>query len=394
MLRFLQIGVLMTGLVGQGVIFGSAPPVLPAISEHFGGGVSGQFAAQMMMSLPAFGLMGGGLLSGWIIVRAGPRPVLLIALFLFGVFGAAPVLVDDLIGFLASRLALGIVAACLTTACATLLVETLEGRKRVTVIGYQSALGHVFGILVIYLAGFIVQQSGWRASFLIYAGFAAAGLAMATTAPRSSRRAARANGNEGVYRNLRSFARVGWILTVTPMMYVILGLLTIQLPFLLREDGLGAPVTTAVIVGMVMVSGTAASAAFGRIEAVLGGRNIMSFALAILGSALLLIGVSRSAITTAIGALLGGLAGGVTSPFVWQSMMQQASVAIRDVALGLMNTAVFLGMFLNPFVATGIQQLIGVHMTFIAMGLACLAAFTATLLVRGFRPTPSRSDEE
>jgi MFS family permease len=72
------------------VVFHAVVPVLPRISEYFGGGASGVFAAQMMMTLPSIGLIFGPPIGGYFTRLYGSRNVLLVALALREVWQRVP----------------------------------------------------------------------------------------------------------------------------------------------------------------------------------------------------------------------------------------------------------------------------------------------------------------
>ena len=69
---------MMAGACSIGLIFTALTPVLPKLSAQFGGGkVGAEIAGQMVMSVPAIGLILGGIGSGWLIERVGARRLLL-----------------------------------------------------------------------------------------------------------------------------------------------------------------------------------------------------------------------------------------------------------------------------------------------------------------------------
>src|SRR3954467_2577749 len=92
------------------IVFTAIPPVLSAIAQHFGGGQSGAFAAQLVMTLPTIGIILGGGPAGWLVERFGPRKVLLGAYAAFALCGTAPLYLDSLRLLLATRLLLGLIA--------------------------------------------------------------------------------------------------------------------------------------------------------------------------------------------------------------------------------------------------------------------------------------------
>ncbi|MET0370387.1 MAG: hypothetical protein ABW039_03315 [Sphingobium sp.] len=79
-----------TATLSAALIYDVLPPIMTDLARHFGGGDAGAFRAQLAGTLPLFGVMIGGLLSGPAIERFALRPTLLVAMVLFGMTGSAP----------------------------------------------------------------------------------------------------------------------------------------------------------------------------------------------------------------------------------------------------------------------------------------------------------------
>jgi MFS family permease len=381
--RHLLVAVMMSGHISQGVIFSSVPPLLGSISQSFGGGTSGEFMSQMTMSMPAFGLMGGGLASGWILGRTGIRRLLILSLIGLGVFGAAPVFLHDAVSLLGGRMLTGFASACLTTACASLVVESLQGADRARVVGYQSAWGPAVALLSIYAAGFAVERVHWQTTFLLYAALAAVFLvaALASIPPTP---VLRHDGDRA--SRWTALGPVWWILATAPAVYIVGFLANTQLPFLLRQNGISSPAVHTIVISMFIVATTIASTTYATVRRTVGARNVLPLGLMLLGAGLMLIGFTHSLVSAGAGAALCGLYMGLALPYLWHAMMERAPAAVRSFALGLLSTAMYLGAFLNPFIMTGLQRALGMRLVFITVGAGALATLAITLAARRSRP--------
>lgn len=103
----IAIGVVLCGAVSTGLIFVALLPVLPLISAHFGGGTQGSLYAQSVMTIPAIGLIAGGLSAIWLIERTGAFRLLWPALLGVALLGSAGLYLDSPVALLATRLLLG-----------------------------------------------------------------------------------------------------------------------------------------------------------------------------------------------------------------------------------------------------------------------------------------------
>ncbi len=54
------------------LMFAALGPVLPSIADHFGGNTGGAFAAQMILTMPAIGVIFGGIAGGLSVERWAP----------------------------------------------------------------------------------------------------------------------------------------------------------------------------------------------------------------------------------------------------------------------------------------------------------------------------------
>jgi MFS family permease len=114
-----------------GLIFTVLTPVLPAMSAHFGGGKFGaEILGQMVMSVPATGLILGGIASGWLIERFGARRLLLLSLFAYALCGSVGLWADNIWALFASRALLGFFTACVSTAGNSFIGEFFQEKGR------------------------------------------------------------------------------------------------------------------------------------------------------------------------------------------------------------------------------------------------------------------------
>ncbi|MET0377208.1 MAG: MFS transporter, partial [Rhizorhabdus sp.] len=156
-----------TATLASSLIYDALPPIMSDLARHFGGGRQGAFLAQLAGTLPLFGVMIGGLMSGPLIERYGLRLALLGAMALFGLAGSAGAVLDSATPFLTARLVMGVAAGLMTTACTTLVAIFFRGGRRARMNGFIISMGSIGGIVFVLIAGWTAIW-WWRAPFLLH----------------------------------------------------------------------------------------------------------------------------------------------------------------------------------------------------------------------------------
>jgi MFS family permease len=360
----MALGVMMSDAFMMALVFTVLPPVLPIISEHFGGGSQGRFVAQMIMTMPSLGLIAGGLASGWLVDRWGARGVLFAALIAFAVFGSAGLYLDDVTPLLASRFGVGFASTSITTAAAWLLGATYDTETRARLLGYRAALGSVGGVVSLLLAGPVAETAGWRMPFSFYlVSLLIFGVALFCIPGR--REAARVVANAlGGGSPLALWPL--YVLTVA--MSVILIASATQLSFLLAEEGIVRPSTQSWVIGTGSAASMAISGFYGTIRLRLGVRNTFVLLMVLMGLGNVAIGFAHSPGVAAFGAAVAGLGSGIALPYLCTLVLDQTTPEIRGRALGLLYSSMFFGDFLNPIVFQGLIPFLGIHGVFVLLG--------------------------
>jgi len=167
-LRWAALVVVLSGSPAQTLLFAALGPILPMIASRFGAGGGGAFISQMVMTMPALGIILGGLGSGFVIERCGVRRVLYASLTAYAVLGSAGLYLDNSISLLASRFLLGIAVAHQSPCVVLLLAERYDEHARAKLLGYQGAVSGIASFTALVSAGVLAEWAGWRAPFAIY----------------------------------------------------------------------------------------------------------------------------------------------------------------------------------------------------------------------------------
>lgn len=371
--------VLVGGAPLMALMFAALGPVLPSIADHFGGGTEGAFAAQMILTMPAIGVILGGIIGGLTVERWGPKPVLVASALAYGILGVSGFALENLWLLLASRFLLGFCVAQIGTAIGTIVGAWFEGVARAKVLGYQSAVAGVFAVSGLLLSGVFAEAGGWRAPFLLY-GIAfvvlvlvLAGLprGVAKTEPLATR------------HSLRPLLSIWPVYALAMFLFVNYFMTSIQLSFLLGEDGYDSPLTRSYVIASGVLAGGLFGGSYGWFYARLGEKGVQIFLMTMMAAGLALIGISDGIGMLFAGAILSGGGGGMIPPHIGGILLDRVPAQIRARAIGLEFTVLYVADFLNPLIVTPLRAVIGLHNVFIGASIVLIAVAAVMLALRG-----------
>jgi len=359
------VAALMVGQSGQGLLFTAFTPGLPQMAQSFNAGGHGMAIAQQCVTIAAFGVIAGSFASGKIIEWIGSRVTILLALILFGVFGAGGMFLNGAWVLLASRIVVGFANACMVTACITTISTVFQGNNRSLAIGISSGMGSAVALISLLIGGVLAQNFGWRETFIQFPAFAALGLALTFLGIKNAH-ADMANEAE---LQVQAGSRLWLYYLLAIIISAIMFLGSSQLAFLLPADGITKATSISEIMAMITIIAVPVSFAFGFIERRLGLNNTLVLGIAAVTAGLLLLGLAAIPPAAVLGAMLMGTYVGLTMPFLYHVVAVKASPAARAKAIGLVSAFYFLGAFLNPFIFAPISAALGIHGAFTVAGI-------------------------
>ena len=380
----LLLGSAMTVLAGATIA-----PALPAMSRAFQDIPNADFLVRMLLTVPALFSAIGAPFSGFLLDRWGRKPVLVVAVILYGLAGASGYVIGSLYGILASRALLGLAVAGTTSGFTTLIADYFSGRKLSKFLGYQAAF-MAFGGAVFLLVGGILADIDWRLPFLLYlyAFGILLGVLFAIDEPQAQKTAGEQQFQDDTaavpYRSVAPIYVLAFALT----MLFFIG--PVLLPFLLTDLGeisnsqIGLALAVSVLVGGVF------SLQYQRLKQRLSfqGINVVVFLAIGLGS--LIIGLSSEFAGIILGLVVSGIGVGLSLPNFNLWLLTVIPAAARGRAVGGLITAVFLGQFLSPIAIQPIASEAGFSAAFaVAGGISLLlgVVFLAWMILRPAGPT-------
>lgn len=373
--RRIGTGVMLCGAVSTGLIFVALLPVLPLIATHFGEGSGGALFAQSVMTMPAVGLIAGGLTAIWLIERIGAFHLLWPALLAVALLGSAGLYLNAPVPLLATRLLLGFFASMASIATTALIAQRFDAEARPRMLGYKGAVTSISSMGGLLLAGWLGDIGGWRLPFALYLLAAALAILALLTLDR-----------DPPLRREASTAAKGDILALWPvygtvvLFGAVMMMTNTQFSFLLAEIGIHSPAMVSRTVVVTIIVSALAAFLYGRVRGWIGAA--MCFPLIVAGwcIGLLILGFAYDGMTAAIGAGIAGLSAGFFPAHMATTLVERASPAARDRAIALMYSAIYLGDFLNPFLIEPLSMALTRHGAFRAVGLFCGVVLIILLL--------------
>ena len=346
---------LILALVGPTLNMAVLPPALPMIAAYLGGGVAGEITAQRVQSLPFLGLVIGGLLAGWLIARFGLRRCLILAALCFAAAGLGGAVAQSAAPLLISCFVAGLAASVLSCGLTTATGAVMAGDARVRTLGFQTALSDFSAIGGGLAAAALAQFYGWRGPFAIYIGFGVLALLLITGSKTP------VVPHDGTRNGLLAAARkAGPVYLAGGFIFFMMGTQPTLMPFHLAAHGLTTPGSRAVVLVAAPTAAMLSSITYALIRGRIADRWILVVAtlasgLGFGGMALWVGGVLP--ITAASVAV--GIGAGLSFPMVIRAAFRRVQPALHGYSIGLLNTGVFSGVFLSPFLFGPLQRAAG-----------------------------------
>lgn len=355
-------------------------PALAGLQALFADSDHSDLLIPLLVSAPSLTVVLFAPLAGILTDNLGRRWMLLLGVLLFVASGTAGYFLADLEMIFGSRLILGVAVAMIMTSQTALVGDYFSGNNRTILTGLQTSARNFGGFIFISLAGWLAVFSP-KLPFVIY-GLAALFLPFMWTAlyePKLSRgKSSHAfeESSDEPSNWIVPFALLTLLQMITNMIFFIM---PTQLPFYLDALGYESSVMTGVTLGALTLAGGFIALVYGRIIEALGfsATYALAYGLMATGFALLPQGATQPMLLAGAVAIGSGFA--LAMPNFVAIALQLAPHTRRGIVGGILTTAVFLGQFVSPLVATPAIALHGFARTFwwtslILTSLAILAA--------------------
>jgi MFS family permease len=353
-------------------------PALPVVRDAFGVGDAG---ASLLVS--AYFLT-GILLSpfiGALTDRVGRRRVLAGSLLAFGLTGGAIALAPSFDVVIGLRIVQGTAAAGVFVATVTLVADAFEGAQRNAVLGANVAVLSTGAAVFPVVGGALVAYS-WNAPFALYL----VAIPMAAVAWRTLDESAAVDGGRGLgyvreaLSALPVAAAVALYGAAFGLELLLFGAIFTATPFALAAEGV-----VPVVVGLVLLSTELVSIPVsmlnGRLAERVANDRLIAAGFACFGAGLAVLWAAPSVVVVAAGAAVFGAGLGLSMPAVDAALSDLVTADHRAGALGLRNSATFLGRAAGPVVFAGLAASVGYDPLLLAGAVLALGAGGVALVV-------------
>lgn len=358
----LLLGSAMTVLAGATIA-----PALPEMSRAFQDIPNADFLVRLLLTVPALFTAIAAPFSGLLLDRVGRKPVLVVAVILYGLAGASGYVLGSIYGILAGRALLGLAVAGTTSGFTVLIADYFSGRQLSKFLGYQGAF-MALGGAVFLLAGGILADIGWRFPFLLY--LYAFGILLGILFAIDEPQVQKATGEQGSQDDTaavpyRSVAPI-YALAFGGTLLFFIG--PVLLPFLLADLGdisnslIGLALAVSALVGGIV------SLLYPRVKQRLSFQGINAVVFLAIGLGSVIIAVSSGYAGILLGLMGVGIGIGLTLPNFNLWLLTVIPSAARGRAVGGLTTAIFLGQFLSPIAIQPIVSQVGFSGAFAAAG--------------------------
>jgi MFS family permease len=142
-------------------------PAVPAMIQHFANDPEARAKVPAMIGAPGLAMAILAPFAGLLVDRFGRRPLLLLCTALYGIFGAAPLVLENLDHIYYSRLLLGVSEAGILTVVNTLIGDYWDEKGRKNWLFLQGLLGPFLAGFVALIVGFATTVQ-WNGVFFVY----------------------------------------------------------------------------------------------------------------------------------------------------------------------------------------------------------------------------------
>jgi MFS family permease len=356
-------------------------PSLPAMREHFADVPNADYLVRLALTLPALFIALGAPMVGVTIDRLGRRPLLLIALILYGVAGSSGLVLNSLNLILVGRVLLGISVAGIMTTATTLIADYYTGNARAQFLGLQAGFMGLGGVIFLSVGGFLADLN-WRFPFAIYLfslilfGFALIFL------PEPDRQTPVKTLDSKILTTPQSLPIKLVLLTygLGLITQIVFYLIPVQLPFYLQQLFKANATQSGLAIAVATLMSAIVSLSYRQIKAKLSFITIYGIAFLNLGIGYLLIGLGNIYPIVLLGLAIAGTGLGLIIPNMNLCLTAITPDAMRGTVLSGVTTSIFLGQFLSPLVSQPLSKIVGLGATYGMAGGLMLVLMVATFI--------------
>ena len=345
------------------------------MTERFRAIAHADYLVQLVITIPAIGILLFAPLAGWLTDAIGRRRILVGSMLAYAVFGCAPYFLENIYAILLTRCALGVCVSAVVTASTTMISDYFKGRARERWFAAQAAVSAISAVVLIWVGGRLGASLGWRGPFLAYAYSIVLAIAIwVLTWEPSEESPEELTANEDVSYTEFPLARMLGICIVTLGASITFYAVSTQNANALVTLGVHDPAEIgrlSAVATFGTVLGTAAFGVLGRLPTA----GLLTLDFALLGIGFVLMAASGSAQVYTMSAVVQQFGCGLVLPTLLVWATRGLAFRIRGRAIGMWQAAFQVGQLLSGITITFLAaHSAGLLAAFSTLGVACLGA--------------------
>jgi MFS family permease len=357
-------------------------PSLPAMRDYFAATPNADYWVRLVLTVPALFIAIAAPFVGTMIDRFGRKPLLTVAVLLYGLAGTSGAVLNDIGMILVGRVLLGLSVAGIMTTATALIADYYTGAVRAQFLGFQAGFMGLGGVLFLSLGGFLADVN-WRSPFLLYFLALLILPLVVLVLPEPNRTEATQNlGGDAAEAFPWQIAGLTYLAAL--LSQIVFYLIPVQLPFYLKQLVNATASQSGLAIALATLFSAASAIAYKQIKARLSFMGIYAIAFLAMAVGYFVISVSPTYAMVLAGLAVAGAGLGLLMPNMNVCLTSVTPISLRGRVLGGLTTAFFLGQFISPILSQPLSSVVGLGATYgLAGGL--MMVMGAIALVLGWR---------
>jgi MFS family permease len=358
-------------------------PSLPAMLKHFESVPNSAYWVRLVLTLPALFIAISAPILGILVDRVGRKPLLFLALIIYGLAGSSGLWLNSLDTIIIGRALLGISVAGIMISTTALIADYYTGAARGKFLGLQAAFTSLGGVVFVSLGGWLADI-GWRNPFTIY--FAAflvlpAVLYFLAEPPRQDSPQDSVHADNSEMSSRLPYLIIGLTFAAAMLGQMAFYTIPVQIPFYLKDLFQASASQSGIAIATCTLGSAISAFQYQRIKAKLTFFSIygIAFSTMALGFGLISLGSSFAIVVVGLGTV--GLGLGLVMPNMTFCLTSATPANMRGKILGGLTTSMFLGQFVSPLVSQPLSLAIGLNITYGLAGMAMVVLAIAFVIL-------------
>ncbi|WP_417527483.1 MFS transporter [Marinomonas shanghaiensis] len=331
-------------------------PMIPKIGAEFGPTTpDAATLVPLAIAGPALAIALFAPLAGLLADKAGRKKLLIIATFLYALFGFVPALLGDLHSIVISRLLFGCAEAAIMTCCTTLIADYWHGDQRMKFINFQVVAIGLIGSIFFVIGG-MLGESSWRIPFYLYLLplLLIPFMIKVLWEPSKESKSSEAEVVEQAPASAEKTAMLPLFISYLMILFgmVLNFVVPIQTPTLLVQMGVTSTTEIGMSAGLSLLATLIGSILWPVLRRLFGLNLCNAILFALVGAGLWLLSNAATYQQVLFAVTIQGIGAGLMVPNIMAATMNILPAKVRGRGLGIFTSSLYLGQFVSPIIVS------------------------------------------